>query len=186
MLPNPRDLGPIELPPLIASIRIKDTYELRLIPGGFRMKNGDRGAGFRAELTWQNPISQSWEQVRVEYQANCSVGDVWISRSHTDEVVYFPQPRDQITLREYARAWRDADVDAVVRSLKLEIGQYELLRVVEKWRWAFLADHLPRQSELIEDMALFVDQTMDALVTQFPEHDHIFPTPNPAASLGIQ
>jgi hypothetical protein len=188
MLTDPRDLPAFLVPEAIYTCRVKDIYDLRLLPGGRRMKNGERRSGFRAELSWHSSRIACRRSVEVEFSVDCLQGDVWIRQTYHPDLVFEPYPQGYHDLNESCAAWRDADVDALVQSLKLEICRFELLVIVDKWRWALTAHHLPRQQELIEDMAMFVDQAMTSLMTQFPDVEHVFPIPlrEPMAGLAMR
>tara|TARA_A100001391_G_scaffold149716_1_gene107168 strand:- start:3967 stop:4530 length:564 start_codon:yes stop_codon:yes gene_type:complete len=181
MIPDPQDMTPLDIPRVIHACRLRDRYDVEIVSReGF-------GPSFSVEVSWISPRTRQQERFSVDYSAHCSCDEIWISRYCGRDLVFHPSPQDNDTYIELLDVWRDAGIEDLVHSQKLAIGRYSLAKTIESWRRSFfLTEQTPeRRQEFIDDAWFFAEQAMSALLTQFPDEDHIFPTPLPEPIAGF-
>jgi len=142
------DVIPVEMPEDLFASRLRDMYDFRLLPGGLFMGNGERCSGVRAELSWRSHRTGAPLRFEIQYSVSCSQSKVWVSRTDSSGLAFYPYTSDHKTFDEFCNAFREADVEAAVQSRKLELGRYELLRLTQMWHQALSADHLPGSRSL--------------------------------------
>ena len=183
------DLPPFDIPEVLHSMVTPHGYEVEILPGGAIMGNGQRRSGIRVAVSWLSNRTGCHTSFEVEHTVHCQSRMVSIAPyGFKGDLPFVPWPQDYATMEEFHTIWRALNVDDILEEQKLSLGRYCLIDMLERWRVSIGRAAPDRRPQLLEDLMYWADEAMTALITEFPDEEHVFPLPlpEPIASFGLR